>query len=225
MGQDHGKHECRFPTFWVCWGIIDDQTGLVRFGARDYDAATGRWTTKDPIGFGGGSLNLYSYVDADPVSRFDPTGLGFWLAWHRVVPLPHYHSLIWWQPGDTFDPSAPHVTFGAGPDGICIGGMRRYCLNADWNRERDYNQPDRERMELTLPCGVSDDEMLERLFNLQAYYVENWNDVVRYEWQTTSNSYAHGLALAGGFAMPASLPGAVPDQGWDTPLPLGFFVR
>jgi hypothetical protein len=30
----------------------------VRFGARDYDAVTGRWTAKDPIGFGGGTTNF-----------------------------------------------------------------------------------------------------------------------------------------------------------------------
>jgi RHS repeat-associated protein len=33
----------------------DADTGLVRFGARDYDAETGRWTAKDPGGMDGGS--------------------------------------------------------------------------------------------------------------------------------------------------------------------------
>lgn len=36
---------------------------------------TGRWTTKDPIGFGGGDGNLYSYVTNDPVDFVDPSGL------------------------------------------------------------------------------------------------------------------------------------------------------
>lgn len=35
----------------------------------------GRWTAKDPIGFGGGDPNLYGYVVSDPVNRIDPTGL------------------------------------------------------------------------------------------------------------------------------------------------------
>ncbi|NTW88969.1 MAG: RHS repeat-associated core domain-containing protein, partial [Desulfobulbaceae bacterium] len=39
------------------------------------DPATGRWTAKDPIGFNGGSLNLYGYCLEDPVNWVDPMGL------------------------------------------------------------------------------------------------------------------------------------------------------
>ncbi len=34
---------------------------LVRFGARDYDPHTGRWTARDPILLNGGQENLYEY--------------------------------------------------------------------------------------------------------------------------------------------------------------------
>ena len=44
-------------------------------GARDYDAATERWTAKDPIQFLGGDTNLYGYVLNDPVNWLDPLGL------------------------------------------------------------------------------------------------------------------------------------------------------
>jgi RHS repeat-associated protein len=37
-----------------------------RFGARDYDPNTGRWTAKDPILFAGGDMNLYGYVLGEP---------------------------------------------------------------------------------------------------------------------------------------------------------------
>jgi uncharacterized protein RhaS with RHS repeats len=47
----------------------------VRFGAREYDPETGRWTTKDPIGFAGGDANLYAYGGNDPVNVVDPVGL------------------------------------------------------------------------------------------------------------------------------------------------------
>jgi RHS repeat-associated protein len=43
-------------------------------GARDYDPAVGRWTSKDPIRFAGGT-NLYVYCEGDPVNRLDPDGL------------------------------------------------------------------------------------------------------------------------------------------------------
>jgi hypothetical protein len=49
--------------------------GLVRFGARDFDPYTGRWTARDPILFAGEQANLYAYAGNDPVNFLDPTGL------------------------------------------------------------------------------------------------------------------------------------------------------
>jgi RHS repeat-associated protein len=63
-----------FQPFGFAAGQYDPLTGLVRFGERDYDAETGRWITRDPIGFSGGEFNLYSYVGADPINWIDPTG-------------------------------------------------------------------------------------------------------------------------------------------------------
>lgn len=56
-------------------GLYDQHTGLIRFGFRDYDPETGRWTARDPIGFAGGDTNLYGYVLGDPVNGIDPEGL------------------------------------------------------------------------------------------------------------------------------------------------------
>lgn len=63
-----------FQPFGFAGGLYDPDTGLVRFGARDYDPETGRWTAKDPIGFIGGDPNLYGYLLADPINLIDPTG-------------------------------------------------------------------------------------------------------------------------------------------------------
>ena len=51
-----------FQPFGFAGGLYDEQTGLVRFGARDYNAQAGRWTAKDPIGLIGGDANLYRYA-------------------------------------------------------------------------------------------------------------------------------------------------------------------
>ncbi|MDO4705749.1 MAG: RHS repeat-associated core domain-containing protein [Comamonadaceae bacterium] len=64
-----------FQPFGFAGGLYDPDTGLTRFGARDYDAETGRWTAKDPILFDGGDSNLYGYVLQDPVNGVDPSGL------------------------------------------------------------------------------------------------------------------------------------------------------
>jgi RHS repeat-associated protein len=48
-----------FQPFGFAGGLYDQHTRLTRFGARDYDADTGRWMSKDPIGFDGGDTNLY----------------------------------------------------------------------------------------------------------------------------------------------------------------------
>jgi RHS repeat-associated protein len=63
-----------FQPFGFAGGLYDGQTGLVRFGARDYDAGVGRWTTKDPIGFAGGDMSLYVYLTNDPQNQIDPSG-------------------------------------------------------------------------------------------------------------------------------------------------------
>jgi RHS repeat-associated protein len=62
-----------FQPFGFAGGLYDPDTGLVRFGARDYSALAGRWTSKDPAGIGV-SANLYAYVGNNPVSETDPTG-------------------------------------------------------------------------------------------------------------------------------------------------------
>lgn len=62
--------------FGFAGGLHDRDTGLVHFGFRDYDPETGRWTAKDPIGFAAGDVNIYGYCFNNPVSLFDPFGLG-----------------------------------------------------------------------------------------------------------------------------------------------------
>jgi RHS repeat-associated protein len=70
------------PFGFAC-GLHDRDTGLIRFGFRDYDPDTGRWTAKDPIGFAGGDTDLYGYCLNNPINLTDPNGL----AWRQIRPL------------------------------------------------------------------------------------------------------------------------------------------
>jgi RHS repeat-associated protein len=60
----NGKEEQEMPGKWL------------DYGARFYDPALGRWTTKDPLCEDGGqeSVTPYGYVFNDPIKHYDPDG-------------------------------------------------------------------------------------------------------------------------------------------------------
>ena len=78
-----------FQPFGFAGGLYDNDTKLVRFGARDYDSFTGRWTCKDPIDFEGGDTNLFAYCMNDPVNFLDPDGMDYTpasnFAWNSFI--------------------------------------------------------------------------------------------------------------------------------------------
>ena len=53
----------------------DKETGLYYYRLRYYDPMEGIFISKDPIGFAGGDVNLFGYVQNNPVNWIDPTGL------------------------------------------------------------------------------------------------------------------------------------------------------
>ena len=73
--QTSGPFPAWQQPFGFAGGLYDEDTGLVRFGARDYDPEVGRWLARDPILFKGGQTNLYVCAGDDPVNRIDPSGL------------------------------------------------------------------------------------------------------------------------------------------------------
>ncbi|MBK8995697.1 MAG: RHS domain-containing protein [Myxococcales bacterium] len=65
-----------FLPFGFAGGMLDPETGLTRFGARDYDANIGRWTTREPrTAWRENGTNLIAYAANDPINMIDPDGL------------------------------------------------------------------------------------------------------------------------------------------------------
>ncbi|MGW2161871.1 RHS repeat-associated core domain-containing protein [Nonomuraea sp. NPDC001699] len=58
-------------------GTVDDSTGLTHLGAREYDVATGRFVSADPVMdlSDPQQINGYAYASNNPVAWSDPTGL------------------------------------------------------------------------------------------------------------------------------------------------------
>ncbi len=52
----------------------DNETDLLYYGYRYYSPALGRWLSRDPIEEQGG-LNLYGFVNNDPVNKWDKLGM------------------------------------------------------------------------------------------------------------------------------------------------------
>jgi RHS repeat-associated protein len=55
------------------------RNGFYYMRARYYDPSVGRFISEDPIGFDGGDVNLMAYVQNNPVSFADPSGLSYLL--------------------------------------------------------------------------------------------------------------------------------------------------
>jgi|GEM_PF-3244832 len=71
-------------------GLHDRDIGFVRFGWRDYDPYTARWTAPDPMGDAGGDEDWYGYCLDDPVNGVDPLGLeGYGVSGYG------YHDASW----------------------------------------------------------------------------------------------------------------------------------
>ncbi|MGO8931773.1 MAG: RHS repeat-associated core domain-containing protein [Limisphaerales bacterium] len=82
----------------------DDETDLLYYGFRYYNASTGRWLSRDPIEEGGG-FGLYVLVANQPVNRSDRYGLDMVLRehfWMLFIPPAHGTNagllgLTWFQ--------------------------------------------------------------------------------------------------------------------------------
>ncbi|MBI5874381.1 MAG: RHS repeat-associated core domain-containing protein [Deltaproteobacteria bacterium] len=56
------------------FGVMTESNGFYYMRARYYDPNTGRFISEDPLGFGGGDVNLMGYVFNNPVNLVDADG-------------------------------------------------------------------------------------------------------------------------------------------------------
>ncbi len=73
FGRVVDEAESELHPFAFAGGLRTSETDYVRFGARDYDTTTGRWTTPEPLGQVA-SGNVFEYAKGDPVNRSDHNG-------------------------------------------------------------------------------------------------------------------------------------------------------
>jgi len=117
--------------FGSAGGLYDADTGFVRFGARDYDPAVGRWTSKDASRFAGG-LNFYAYANDDPVNYIDVDG-------RNPIALAILDGFALTLATDTPSLDSPHVSTGQAITGVGIalgvfgggGLLRPGCLHSN----------------------------------------------------------------------------------------------
>jgi RHS repeat-associated protein len=206
-----------FQPFGFAGGLYDDATKLVRFGARDYDAETGRWTAKDPLGITSGESSRYAYVLNDPISNIDPTGREVFVCYRSYAGSPFVHTYVWVAPED----GSRSFSMGAGS----IGDK----LVSEVPRANDHPSDTRaECVAVALPCP--ENEFIKALLDADGNYRDNWQysfwpGVVPATWNYwvagyNSNSYTAGLLRAVG-AVPPSLPR--PALGYNRPIPISSF--
>ncbi|NCC60833.1 MAG: RHS repeat-associated core domain-containing protein [Verrucomicrobiae bacterium] len=75
----------------------DNETDLLYYGYRYYSPALGRWMSRDPIEEKGG-LNLYGFVNNDPVNKWDKLGL-----WNEDI---HLFETLNWASQSGYPPTA-----------------------------------------------------------------------------------------------------------------------
>ena len=198
----------------------DPETGLYYYRARYYDPSAGRFLSEDPARFET-STNFYGYLDNDPTSWIDPSGLckvdvrytavkrlGITVGYHATIIVadddgsrtPLFYrgqpSGDWWKP-------STHLEALSGFD------KPDPSLNPDW----DPKAPSQRALDA---CG-SCQPIIEQL---DLYVVQTNRSNIPYRARTTnSNAFVTGALADAGLQVPTP-PSNLSVPGWGTPLPV-----
>jgi RHS repeat-associated protein len=197
----------------------DTETSLYYYRARYYDPQTGRFIGEDPLRFGA-SPDFYSYLDNDPTSWLDPSGLckvdvrytpvkrlGITLGYHATVIVadntggkstPLFYrgqpSGDWWKP-DT------HLEALSGFD------VPDPSLNPDW----DPNAPSQNVLNDCSPCKDITNKLDKYVLRV------NISNIPYRARSTNSNAFTSGALADAGLPVPTP-PNNLSVPGFGTPL-------
>jgi RHS repeat-associated protein len=207
-----------FQPFGFAGGLYDPDTGLVRFGARDYDAETGRWIAKDPLRFAGEDLNLYGYVLSDPINFTDPTGLS-WLSILGNFVLGVEEGIIFGVVVATFAASGPIGIVAAaaltGYGGYSLGnaGIEIVTGRADGGLGRHLYEEERLDMGARLAGGIVGSVLAERGYSSGKEFCLNRDSRIAPFGNRTGNDYGEFPHYHRKVADPDNPGASLRDQG------------
>jgi RHS repeat-associated protein len=140
------------------YGVMAEPNGLYYMKARYYDSSVGRFISQDPLGFGGGDINLYNYVGGDPVNRIDPLGLMESVCEEEDCPGT-IHGIIGGAPHSMGD-SIPELPAGRGGTSWSTARSNYWKGRAACAQEGEFSPENMERMETGKgpkhdECGVT----------------------------------------------------------------------
>lgn len=77
LTEDSGGNGAPQTPYTFKNGTQDRSTGWIKYGARRYNPAVGRWMQQDPLDapLDPANANRYGYEANDPINNTDPTGL------------------------------------------------------------------------------------------------------------------------------------------------------
>jgi RHS repeat-associated protein len=114
----------------------DNETGLVLMGHRYYDAGTGRFLTRDPLGYNGG-INLYGFTGNNPVNEIDPEGTAVVEVRYREV-MAFDSKHLYWKTGGyhafivVTDTDGAQYEIAGGPVGSPFGDYPIYVRHSEY---------------------------------------------------------------------------------------------
>lgn len=205
----------------------DSLSTLMYYRARWYDPRQGRFLSEDPSGMVGG-MNLYAYVENNPIAFIDPSGLEVYIGDRPAfIPTdynPFKHGAIVLRPDNPEDfKNHPYFKDTGGREATLGGQYERGKLVSAPNYSDDNPNNLNNLTKIPCPKGLTDTEFINKLINAAdsykndkayaAFPVRGWLGGEAYN----SNSYVSGVLKAAG-ATPPIFGGYKP--GYKKPLPL-----